>query len=291
MSEMKIGFELRKIRLVLENILPMRLVKAEEKATYRFKAIIGSIPEVGLVEPLVVYPQKDSPGKYMLKNGHLRYFALKDLGKTEADCLIATDDECYTYNARISRLPPIQEHKMIVKAVNNGVSLERLAVVLNMPLRVVQASMNLLKGIHPDAAELLKDKNICPKALRLFRRVNGNRQIEMAEMMVTMNNYVAGYAEAMVLGTPQHQLVNPDEPKKKAGMSPEDIARMESEMESLERDLKAVTDNYTENMFTLQTAQTYIKNLLKNAKVVRYLNANHSEIYSEFETIAAAESV
>jgi len=291
MSEMKIGFELRKIRLALENILPMRLVKAEEKVTYRFKAIIGSIPEVGLVEPLVVYPQKDSPGKYMLKNGHLRYFALKDLGKTEADCLIATDDECYTYNARISRLPPIQEHKMIVKAVNNGVSPERLAAVLNMPLRVVQASMNLLKGIHLDAAELLKDKNICPKALRLFRRANGNRQIEMAEMMVTMNNYVAGYAEAMVLGTPQHQLVNPDEPKKKAGMSPEDIARMESEMETLERDLKVVTDNYTENMFTLQTAQTYIKNLLKNAKVVRYLNANHAEIYSEFETIAAAETV
>jgi hypothetical protein len=126
MSEMKIGFELRKIRLALENILPMRLVKAEEKATYRFKAIIGSIPDVGLVEPLVVYPQKDAPGKYMLKNGHLRYFALIDLGKTEADCLIATDDECYTYNARISRLPPIQEHKMIVKAVNNGVSPERL---------------------------------------------------------------------------------------------------------------------------------------------------------------------
>jgi hypothetical protein len=291
MSEMKIGFELRKIRLALENILPMRLVKDAEKATYRFKAIIGSIPEVGLVEPLVVYPQKDLPGKYMLKNGHLRYFALKDLGKTEADCLIATDDECYTYNARISRLPPIQEHKMIVKAVNNGVSPERLAVVLNMPLRVVQASMNLLKGIHPDAAELLKDKNICPKALRLFKSVNANRQIEMAEMMVRMNNYVAGYAEALVLGTAKHQLVNPEEPKKKAGMSAEDIARMESEMESLERDLKAVTDNYTENMFTLQTAQTYIKNLLKNAKVVRYLTANHGEIYSEFETIAAAETV
>jgi len=291
MSEMKIGFELQKIRLALENILPMRLVKDAEKKMYRFKAIIGSIPEVGLVEPLVVYPQKDAPGKYMLKNGHLRYFALKDLGKPEADCLIATDDECYTYNARISRLPPIQEHKMIVKAVNNGVSPERLAVVLNMPLRVVQASMNLLKGIHPDAAELLKDKNICPKALRLFKSVNANRQIEMAEMMVRMNNYVAGYAEALVLGTAKHQLVNPEEPKKKAGMSAEDIARMESEMESLERDLKAVTDNYTENMFTLQTAQTYIKNLLKNAKVVRYLNANHAEIYSEFETITAAESV
>jgi flagellar biosynthesis chaperone FliJ len=95
----------------------------------------------------------------------------------------------------------------------------------------------------------------------------------------------------MVLGTPKHQLMNPDEPKRKAGMSAEDIARMESEMESLERELKAVTDTYTENMFTLQTAQTYIKNLLKNAKIVRYLNANHPEIYSEFETIAMAESL
>jgi hypothetical protein len=291
MSEMKLGFEMRKIRLALEDILPMRLVKDPEKNTHRYKMILASIPDVGLVEPLVVYPQKDAPGKYMLKNGHLRYFALRDLGLTEADCIIATDDECYTYNARVSRLPPIQEHKMIVKAVNNGVSPERLAKALNMPLRVVQASMNLLTGIHEDAAELLKDKPICPKALRLFKRVNGMRQIEMAETMVSANNYVAGYAEALVLGTPKHQLANPDEPKKKAGMSAEEIARMESEMESLERELKSVTDSYTENMFTLQTAQTYIKNLLKNAKVIRYLNANHAEIYTEFEAIAAVEAV
>jgi len=161
MSEMKIGFELRKIRLALENILPMRLVKAEEKATYRFKAIIGSIPEVGLVEPLVVYPQKDLPGKYMLKNGHLRYFALQDLGKTEADCLIATDDECYTYNARISRLPPIQEHKMIVKAVNNGVSPERLAVVLNMPVRVVQATAQINDVLNRMATDDLAKQLSC----------------------------------------------------------------------------------------------------------------------------------
>jgi hypothetical protein len=73
-------------------------------------------------------------------------------------------------------------------------------------------------------------------------------------------------------------LFAPVEPRKKEGMSAEDIARMEPEMESLERDLKNVSDNYTENMFTLTTAHTYIKNLLKNAKVVRYLNANHSEI-------------
>lgn len=180
---------------------------------------------------------------------------------------------------------------MIVKAVNDGVSPERLAAALNMPLHVVKASMNLLNGIHEQAADLLKDKNISPRAIQLLKRVNGMRQIEIADLMVKHNNFFTGYAEALVLGTVKDQMVKPDEPKKKKGMSAEDIARMESEMESLERDLKAVTDNYMENMFTLQTAQTYIKNLLKNAKIVRYLNANHAEIYSEFETIAAAETV
>jgi hypothetical protein len=72
------------------------------------------------------------------------------------------------------------------------------------------------------------------------------------------------------------QLVNPDEPKKKEGMSPEDNAKMEQEMESLERDLKAIGENYTENMFNLTCARNYIKKLLENAKVVRFLNANHS---------------
>ncbi|MGA2281134.1 MAG: plasmid partitioning protein RepB C-terminal domain-containing protein [Verrucomicrobiota bacterium] len=291
MNEMKIGFEMRKIQLALEDISPMRQIKDLHKGIMRYKKILASIKEVGLVEPLVVYPQKDAPGKYLLKNGHLRYVALKELGQTTADCIIATDDECYTYNARISRLPPIQEHRMIVKAVNDGVSMERVAAALNMPVHVVNASMNLLKGIHDQAADLLKDKNISPPAIRLLKKVNGMRQIEIAEMMVTHNNFFTGYAEALVLGTSKDQMVNPDVPKKKKGLSAEDIARMESEMESLERDLKTVTDNYTENMFTLQTAQTYIKNLLKNAKVVRYLNANHAEIYSEFETIAATESV
>jgi hypothetical protein len=291
MSEIKVGFEMRKVRLALENILPMRQIKDPQKTVQRYKTIVVSIKEVGLVEPLVVHPQKDGPGKYVLLNGHLRYFALKELGETSADCIIAKDDEGFTYNARISRLAPIQEHRMIIKAVNNGVSPERLAAALNMPFRIVLASMRLLNGIHEEAVELLKDKNISPKAIRLLKKVSGVRQIEIAELMVAANNYFTGYAEALVLGTPKEQQVNPDEPKKKEGMSAEDIARMEREMESLERDLKNVSDNYTENMFTLTTAQTYIKNLLKNAMVVRYLNANHSEIHTEFETIAAAESL
>ncbi len=291
MSDAKIGFEMQKLSLALDAILPVRKIKEPQESGTRYKAILASIKEVGLVEPLMVHPAKEASGKYLLLDGHFRYFALKELGITSADCIVSIDDEGFTYNARVNRLNPIQEHKMIMKAVQNGVRPERIAAALNIPVRVVRASMSLLDGIHADAADLLKDKGMSPKSIRLLKKVTAVRQIEMAELMTSTNNYTSGYAEALVLGTPKTQLVNPDESKKKTGLSAEDIARMEEEMEGLERDLKAVEDSYGENMMTLTLARGYIKKLLDNAKVVRFLNANHGEVLSEFESIAAAETL
>jgi len=151
--------------------------------------------------------------------------------------------------------------------------------------------MKLLDGIHPEAAEMLKAKNISPKAIRLLKRVNAVRQLEIAELMVNANNFFTGYAEALVLGTPREQLANASVPKKKTGLKPEQIAKMEQETESLERDMKAASETFTENMFNLTCARTYIKKLLENAKVARFLNANHPEIFSEFENIAVTESL
>jgi hypothetical protein len=151
--------------------------------------------------------------------------------------------------------------------------------------------MKLLDGIHEEAADLLKDKSISPNAIRLLKGVSGVRQIEIAEVMVTANNHCASYAEALVLCTPKDQMVNPSQPKKNAGMSAEDIAKRKQEMESLERDMKAVTENYTENLFNLAWARTFIKKLMENTKVVRHLTSKHPEIYAEFETIMASETV
>ena len=287
----KIGFQMRIIRLPLEDILPVRQIDDAQKKANRYETIRASIKAVGLVEPLVVFPQKGQPGKYTLLNGHMRYYAMKELELTLADCLIANDDECFTYNARISRLPAIQEHKMIMKAVKNGASLERIAAALNISPRHVQASMNLLIGINDEAVDLLKDKLISPQALKMMKKVTGERQVAIARMMIEANNYHTGYIEGLVLGTRKDLLVAANLPKKKKGMSAEAIAKMEQEMETLESGMKAITENYKENMFTLQTAQTYIKALLKNTRVAKYLKAKHSEISTEFENLAAAESV
>jgi len=117
------------------------------------------------VEPLMVFPNKKQPGQYLIMDGHLRYHALKELGNTEADCIVAHEDESFTYNNKINRVSPIQEHAMIMKAIKNGVSPERIAATLKLKVDRVRETMNLLNGVHPEAVEIMKDKQITRSAI------------------------------------------------------------------------------------------------------------------------------
>jgi ParB-like chromosome segregation protein Spo0J len=37
---------------------------------------------------------------YLLLDGHIRLEMLKEIGETQVRCLVATDDEAFTYNKR-----------------------------------------------------------------------------------------------------------------------------------------------------------------------------------------------
>jgi ParB-like chromosome segregation protein Spo0J len=91
----KMAFERQALDLALREILPMRRVLDGVKQTVRYKRIVASITEVGVVEPLVV-TRREGAGPYMLVDGHLRCAALSDLSNSEASCLIADDDEAFT---------------------------------------------------------------------------------------------------------------------------------------------------------------------------------------------------
>jgi len=291
MSTPKISFDLKKISLPLDVILPVRKIKHPDRTIRRYQTILASIKEIGLVEPLMVFPHKKQPGQYLIMDGHLRYHALKELGMTEADCIVAHEDESFTYNSKINRVSPIQEHTMIMKAIKSGVSPERIAATLKLKVDRVRETMNLLNGVHPEAVEIMKDKQITRSAIRLFRKVTALRQIEMAEIMVSANNFTHAYAEALVMGTSQDQLTDPDKPKQVKGLSAEDLARLEQEMKAVEPNFKAVEQSYGKNMFNLTLAKAYVKKLLLNVKVVRFLTSKHPDIFSEFEAVAALETV
>ncbi len=111
------------------------------------------------------------------------------------------DDEAFTYNHKVNTVQPIQEHFMIMKALQNGVSEERIAASLNVDVKAIRTKRDLLNGICPEAIEILKEKRATAAALREMRKVTPMRQIEMAELMVAANNFSTSYAECLVATT------------------------------------------------------------------------------------------
>ena len=66
---------------------------------------------------------------------------------------------------------------------------------------------------------------------------------------------------------------------------------MEVEMEALERDILLIDDSYGRNVVNLTIARGYLKRLVENAKVVRYLSAKHGDLLTEFQRIQEAASL
>ncbi len=72
---------------------------------------------------------------------------LRDLGRKETFCLVSTDDEGYTYNHKVNRLAPIQEHFMIMKAIEHGVSEERIARALEVDVARIRIKQNMIRAL------------------------------------------------------------------------------------------------------------------------------------------------
>jgi ParB-like chromosome segregation protein Spo0J len=288
-AAVKMAFEGETVMLPLAKILPTKALSASLKAGSIYKTVEASLGVVGMVEPLVVFRQPDDT--YVLLEGHSRLSALREAGEKVAECLVSTDDEKLTYKRHVSRIAPIQANKMIVKALDAGVPEERLAKALNRPVSTIRTSRTMLKDICVEALELLKDKPINEEALRLFKHVKPLRQIEMAEMMNKMANYGKAYAAAIVSRTKEDLLAEPGNVKRPARPKPEDLARMEAEMQALERDILLIDDSYGRNVVNLTIARGYVKKLVENAKVVRYLAAKHGDLLTEFQRIQEAASL
>lgn len=287
----RIAFERRIAVLPLADILPLKLVTDAIKQTARYRRIAASIGEVGIIEPLVVARPKQRVSAYMLLDGHVRLAILKELGASDARCLIADDDETFTYNKRVNRLATVQEHFMIVRALERGVSEKKLAKALDVNIDLIKRRRVLLDGICEEVVDILKDKTVNPSIFDVLRKMKPMRQIEAADLMTNAGNFTASYAKSILAGTRQHDLASPEKPKKIGGLTPDQMARMEREMETLQRDFKAVEASYGDDVLHLVIASGYLGKLIGNEEIVRYLDQHHPEIIEKFRSIVAASSL
>lgn len=291
MTGVTLGFIPEPLSVPVSNILPSRRIPAPVVESRKFKQIRASIEEVGLIEPLSVTPADQSSGQHVLLDGHLRLLAIQDLGYERAACLVATDDESYTYNNRVNRLSTIQEHYMIRRVIDRGVSPERLARALSVDVSQIIKKMSLLDGICPEAAELLGDRQFSAELARAIRKMKPTRQVECVELMVAANNVSVSYAEALLVATPAACLVKGKKPRKLAGVSPEQMAKMEREMSNLQGQYKLVEQTYGQDVLNLVLAKGYLAKLLENESARQYVAQRHPDLMVEFDSIVATISL
>lgn len=104
-------------------------------------------------------------------------------------------------------------------------------------------------------------------------------------------NFSVPYAKALLAATPPPMLVNPDKRKMSESLTPEQLSKMEREMETLQRDLRVVEDSHGNAVLNLVLAKGYLSKLFENQRVLRYLTQKHTEIYQELQKIAEGASL
>lgn len=291
MSQASLGFIPEPITVPFEKLLPSRKTPDGLLTSRKYKQILASIDAVGLIEPLTIGKPDKVSGVHLLLDGHIRLLALKELSFTNAPCLVALDDESYTYNNRINRLSTIQEHLMICRAVDRGVTAARLAKSLDLDIEHITKKINLLDGICSEAVVLMRDKHFSPNLSPVLRKMKPTRQVEVVELMVATDNITVAYAQALLAATPSNMLVGEAKPKKMAGVTPEQMAIMEREMSNLEGQFKLIEQSYGQDVLNLVLAKGYLTKLLNNEAVIRFMTHHHSELLGEFASIVNAASL
>lgn len=272
------------IDLPVVNLLLGKNISSQIKQGRKYGQILSSVREVGLIEPPVVSPIKGGE-EYLLLDGHLRIAALKELGIEHVSCLVSTDDESYTYNKYVNRLSAIQEHKMIVKAVEAGVSEEKLASALNLDIRTIRYKRKMLDGICDEVVELFKDKDVSEHVFRALRMMKVPRQITVAMLMNDQNRFSIPYVKALLAATPSEQLVNKGKPRKLTPAILARQARLEEENLALSRELDSLKEQHGADMIDITAMQAYLKRLLGNENVADYLREFNESVYEKFKEI------
>lgn len=282
--KIKLAFEQTSLRIPLADIELLRVVTPAIKRSVKYGQIAASIQEVGIIEPPVVVRIAGKVERYRLLDGHIRIDILAERGDKDVVCLVATDDEAITYNKRISRMATVQEHKMILKALEKGVPEERLARALNVNISSIRSKRRLLDGICDEVAKLLQDRMVPINTFNELKKLRPLRQIEAAETMIAMNRYSWPYAKSLVAATPQHQLIS-EKRKAVRGLSDQQLDHMEREATNIDREFRMIEQSYGTDHLDLVLATGYLCRLIDNVRAVHHLARHHPELLSEFQRI------
>ena len=199
--------------------------------------------------------------------------------------MLATDNESYTYNRRVNYIPPIAQHHMILRALSH-VSEERIASALNVTVATIREKRDLLKGVCPEAADILRNERVGGDAFCALRRMKPVRQIDVARLMMSAKKFSGRFARALLNGT-REELLLPTSTTRTRNITPDEQSMMEQETDELLRHVDSIKANYGDDVLKLTAASKYVERLLANTRIHRYLAKHHEDTLAALEQLLA----
>ncbi|MGD0091466.1 MAG: ParB N-terminal domain-containing protein [Planctomycetota bacterium] len=264
----------------LTRLRPLRDRKVSKR---EYDRILASIRAVGLIEPLVVYPEGSD---YVILDGVQCYRALLELGVEVAPCILGKQREAFTGNRMVNRVSPVQEHRMIEKSLGE-VDEASIAAALGIASLAHRRKKTLLKQLHSDVAAALDHGKISRACAREFTHVKPLRQKEILDAMEGYKDYSIAFAQTLVVKTPPQQREahrRKNNPWDKTTQRKNDLLKKLADAKQKHGFYSRLYNQYTIDLLRLAI---YARSLLTNTRVREYLDLHHPDVVTRFEAVIA----
>jgi ParB-like chromosome segregation protein Spo0J len=264
-------------------VIQLRPLRERKVSKREYDRILASIKSVGLIEPLVVFPEN---GDYLILDGVQRYRALVELGVVTAPCIMGAQREAFTSNRMVNRVSPVQEHRMIEKALAE-VDEDTIAAALGVSGLDHRLKKTLLKQLHPEVAAAYDAGKITRACAKEFTHVKPQRQKEILRTAESYKDFSTSFVRTMVVKTPAAQRESrgrKHNPWDKRAQRKNDLLKKLADAEQKHDFYSQLYKQYTIDLLRLAI---YARSLLTNTRLREYLQKNHGEIVTRFETIIA----
>lgn len=268
-----------RFRSVLEiktvQLTPSASFSQEDCNDSEHRRLNRSLRSFGMIMPLVVYPLPER--KFKVLDGNKRLRLLVPQAKT-IECVVATDGEL-RHNRRSGYLSAIAKHELILRALAKH-RIDHVARALGVQVECVERSRDLLNGLSDDALGALQDKNVTLATIEILGKMNPSRQMEVAELMIAMNNFSGKIARCLLAGSAEKILVQRLGPGRAHRGE-----QGEADAEAVLKNSSSIRRSYGTDILDLTVLGRYIERLLGNGRISDLILTKHPKMFHEFQSL------
>jgi ParB family transcriptional regulator, chromosome partitioning protein len=264
-------------------IIRLRPLRDRKVNARDYARILASIKAIGLIEPLVVFPDGED---YVILDGVQRYRAMLELGVLIVPFILGRYREAFTGNRMVNRVSPVQENRMIEKSLEE-LDEQTIAAALGISGIRHRLKTTLLKRLHVDVAAAFDQGKITRPCARELTYVKPQRQKEILSAMEGYKDYSIAFARTLVLKTPtilREARREKNDPWDKSAQRRNSLLKKLAEAEEKHDFYSRLYKQYTVDLLRLAI---FARSLLTNSRVREYLDQHHPLIVSRFEGIIA----